>query len=308
MRKHFSWIMNNRHEAEALRLIKRLFSAVPNRILGRLSGNGVIPMDRRSEAQWHRVTGGPLLDHYLLLDLGSAAAWNIEMKEGCFDAFIYDALSKVATIEGATIWDAGAHIGYHSLSFAALVGPSGSVVAFEPNPHNIERFQHHLERNKDLKERITLMSCALGNMDGEADFVFSGCIDSGRSSGSHLKTSYVPLEPQSYRAFDQKKVSVHTADELLRTNRAPAPSIIKIDVEGAESFLLAGAQHLLRTLRPVLLMEVHHISAMHDTLNILLRLGYHTSILDEASTSSSRCFILARPESNYPMGSVAVRR
>ena len=74
------------------------------------------------------------------------------------------------------------------------------------------------------------------------------------------------------------------------------PALIKIDIEGAEALFLAGAQHLLIRLKPVLLIEVHHIIAMHDTLNILLRLGYHTKILNEAASSSSRCFIVAQPD------------
>jgi hypothetical protein len=89
---------------------------------------------------------------------------------------------------------------------------------------------------------------------------------------------------------------VVTADTLLRDKRVPAPSIIKIDVEGAEAFVLAGAQQLLASQRPVLLIEVHHITAMHNILNILLRMGFRTSIVNQAPNSPSRCFIVAQPE------------
>lgn len=240
----------------------------------------------------------------MLLNLSAPAFWHKKMMEGCYDSFIYDTLAKLVPIKDAIVWDVGAHIGYHSLAFAALVGPSGHVVAFEPNPHNIERLRQHLERNTDLEERITLMTCALGNVNGEADFVFSPEIDNGSSSGSHLSQAFVPQKPQSYQSFSQQKVPVVTADTLLRDKRVPAPSIIKIDVEGAESLVLAGAKHLLGNLRPVLLIEVHHITAMHDTLNILLRLGYHTNIVGEAPNSSSRCFIVAQPEDNHPLNGV----
>jgi FkbM family methyltransferase len=251
--------------------------------------------------EWLKVTGGPLQGHYMLLNLSASASWNKEMMEGCYDSFIYDAIGKLVPIEGATAWDVGAHIGYHSLALAALVGPSGHVVAFEPNPYNIERLRQHLERNKDLEKRITLMTCALGNLDGEADFVFSPEIDNGRSSGSHLIQAFVPEEPQAYQLFTQEKVPAVTADSLLRDKHVPAPSIIKIDVEGAEALVLTGAQYLLGSLRPVLLIEVHHIAAMHDTLNILLRLGYHTKIINDAPNSSSRCFIVAQPEDSHSL-------
>jgi len=241
----------------------------------------------------------------MLLNLSAPAFWHKEMMEGRYDSFIYDVLGELVPIRGATVWDVGAHIGYHSLAFAALVGPAGRVVAFEPNPHNVDRLRQHLERNTDLGERITLMTCALGGMDGEEDFVFSPEIDDGRSSGSHLNQAFVPEEPTAYQSFNQTRVPVVTADTLLRDERVAAPSIIKIDVEGAEALVLAGAQHLLASLRPVLLIEVHHIVAMHDTLNILLRLGYRTSIINDAPSSPSRCFIVAQPEDNHPLNSVA---
>ena len=239
----------------------------------------------------------------MFLDLKAPAFWHKEMMEGCYDSFIYDVLGGLMPIRGATVWDVGAHIGYHSLAFAALVGPSGRVVAFEPNPHNVDRLRQHLERNTDLEERIVLMTCALGNVEGEEDFVFSPEIDNGRSSGSHLGQAFVPEEPEVYQSFGRKRVPVATADTLLRDRRVPAPSIIKIDVEGAESLVLVGAQNLLGSLKPVLLIEVHHITAMHDVLNILLRQGYHTSIVNDAPNSSSRCFIVAQPEACHPLNS-----
>jgi len=252
-----------------------------------------------SSSRWLEVIGGPLQGHYMLLNLSSTAIWQKEMQEGSYDSFIYEVLDEFGPITGATIWDIGAHIGYHSLAFAALVGPSGHVVAFEPNPYNSERLGQHLERNEDLGKRITLKTCALSNVDGEEDFIFSPEIDDGRSSGSHLHQAFVPESPRAYQSFSQIKVKVVTADTLLREGSVPAPSIIKIDIEGAEALVLAGAQHLLTSLRPVLLIEVHHIIAMHDTLNILLRLGYHTKVLNEAPNSPSRCFILAQPENMH---------
>ena len=114
------------------------------------------------------------------------------MHEGTYDSFIYKVIDEFGPMKGSTIWDVGAHIGYHSLAFAALVGPSGHVVAFEPNPYNIKRLHQHLERNVDLGKHITLMTCALSNVDGEEDFVFSPEIDDGRSSGSHLHQAFVP--------------------------------------------------------------------------------------------------------------------
>jgi FkbM family methyltransferase len=266
-------------------LVKRILGRI-----GRLRARGktvAVP-------DWIEVRGGPLQGHRMLLDAHSAAFWHREMMEGRYDAFIYDALRDSVPLQGATVWDVGAHIGYHSLTFAVLVGPSGHVVAFEPNPHNTERFRQHLEKNADLASRIRLLTCALGSIDGEGDFLFSSAIDDGRSSGSHLANACAPEEPLTYTSFQRLTVQVARADTLLREKAVRAPSIIKLDVEGAEALFLAGAQHLLGSLAPVLLIEVHHITAMHDTLSILLPLGYHTTILENAPQSASRCFIVAK--------------
>jgi FkbM family methyltransferase len=244
----------------------------------------------------------------MLLNLGAPALWNKEMMEGRYDSFIYDTIARLVPIQGATVWDVGAHIGYHSLALAALVGPSGHVVAFEPNPYNIKRLHEHLERNADLRERIILMPCALGDADGQEDFLSSPEVDDGRSSGSHLSQASAPEGQQAYQSFSQTRVPVVMADTLLRNDRVPGPSIIKIDVEGAEALVLAGAHELLGGLRPLLLIEVHHIIAMHNTLSILLPLGYRTRVIDDAPNSSSRCFIVAQPDDGHPAGSTWAAR
>ncbi|MBC7946421.1 MAG: FkbM family methyltransferase [Chitinophagaceae bacterium] len=251
---------------------------------------------------WHFIEKGILTGKELFVDTRGGYC-KTEIIDGNHDQFIFDYLNdlylqdELFPIRGATVWDVGAHIGYHSLSFAALVGPSGHVVSFEPNPFNFNRLRQHINRNKELGERITLMPCALSNVDGEEAFVFSPEIDNGYSSGSHLKQAFAPEEPQSYQSHSQTKVRVAAADTLLRDKQIPVPSIIKIDVEGAESLVLAGAQYLLSNVRPILLIEVHHILAMHDTLSILFRQGYHTEIMSDSPSSPSRCFLVAHP--NY---------
>ncbi len=47
---------------------------------------------------------------------------------------------------GAVVFDVGAHIGYHTVRFAALVGRSGRVYAFEPHPANVRLLRRNVER------------------------------------------------------------------------------------------------------------------------------------------------------------------
>ncbi|HEU4597925.1 MAG TPA: FkbM family methyltransferase, partial [Pyrinomonadaceae bacterium] len=183
----------------------------------------------------------------------------------------------------------------HSLCFAALVGPQGRVISFEPNPHNVARFRLHLERNPQLAERITLMTSAVSNVDGEATFEFSSNVDDGTSSGSHLSDAMVPGEAWWYENFERTTVPTVRADTLLRGGRATVPTILKIDVEGAEQLVLEGAQELLATARPMLFIEVHNITQMFYVQKILFDAGYALDMLDAEHSSFSRCFLAARP-------------
>jgi FkbM family methyltransferase len=240
---------------------------------------------------------GPLKGYHMFLDLYSPANWNREMREGKYDSFIYKALTGYNGIVGATVWDIGAHIGYHSLAFASLVGPSGHVVAFEPNPYNIDRFCKNLQRNPQLAERIILKNCALSNVDGEASFLFSSEVDDGRSTGSHLEKALVPENPEAYRSFKRTNIAALKADTIMRDKLTPLPSIVKLDVEGAEQLVLEGAVVLLSTQKPLLFIEVHNITMMFYVQKILNSLGYNMEILDAEHSSLSRCFVMARHDS-----------
>lgn len=253
------------------------------------------PATPAAAPRWVRVASGPLAGGWLFLDTDSSAYWEREMAEGRFDPFIYEALKQWGGIEGATCWDVGAHIGYHSLCFAALVGARGRVVSFEPNPYNVERFHLHLERNPDLASRITLLTAALSDADGEAMFEFSPTVDDGTSTGSHLAAASAACDPSEYANFAHTTVKTLRADTLLREGRISPPTVIKLDVEGAEQLVLEGASELLTSLRPLLFVEVHNISQMFYVQKLLLGVQYTMEILDAEHASLSRCFVIARP-------------
>lgn len=248
----------------------------------------------RPSPKWVRVSGGPLRDCQLFLDPDSPTYWEREMLEGKFDPFIYEELKAHGGIEGATVWDIGAHIGYHSLAFAALAGQTGRVVSFEPNPFNLERFRSHLEKNPELASRITLLTSAVSNVDGASSFSFSPNVDDGTSSGSHLTEAPLPGESWEYEAFTETRVETVRADTLLESG-LPAPDVIKIDTEGAEFLVLEGAKKLLSAHRPLVFVEVHHITLMLKVQQLMFDLDYRMKLLDAEHASNSRCFVVAAP-------------
>ncbi|HEV2707699.1 MAG TPA: FkbM family methyltransferase [Pyrinomonadaceae bacterium] len=262
-------------------------------LLRSLRGSGKPPAIPGASLQWVEVSGGPLKGHQLYID-PEVPTWR-KMVEGLYEPFIFEALGGDGGYESQTVWDVGAHMGYHALSFAALVGPGGRVVTFEPNPFNCDRVRKNLSRNPDLDARVTLITEALSNQDGETTFNLSRNVDSGHSSGSHMGEALAPEDPSVYERFEKIKVKTARADTLWREGRVPPPTLIKMDVEGAEFLVLEGAVGILSELRPTLLIEVHHIVTMFQTQKLLADLGYALTIADEHASSPSRCHVLARP-------------
>jgi FkbM family methyltransferase len=268
-----------------------------------LSPAGLVESVRRRlnpdpmKLEWRRVTAGPLAGHELFVAAGREGVAR-EMIEGRFDAAIYEVLPKLVDLRDAECWDVGAHIGYHSLTLAAL---GARVTAFEPNPTNRERIEAHLKRNAALAPRIQLSPIALSDADGASAFFVSDNVESGESSGSHLAASTRPLPDATYRQYGKIEVTTRRADALLAEGALTAPRFMKIDVEGAEALVLRGAAHCLETIRPTLIIEVHHIHLMLEVAVLLTQKRYAIRVLAPETSWASRCMVVATPETSQPV-------
>ncbi len=74
----------------------------------------------------------------------------------------------------------------------------------------------NLKISKALKKRITLTTFALGDIDGEEEFVLSPEIDNGQSKDNYIRQTYLPEEKQIYRSFIRKNIPIDRADILFR--------------------------------------------------------------------------------------------
>jgi FkbM family methyltransferase len=135
------------------------------------------------------------------------------------------------------MWDVGAHHGYVMLMAAREVGPTGSVWAFEPSALNRAVLERHLTWN-DVPN-ATLLPYALADHKGVESFGGDGTSKTFRL-GAGTET-----------------VDVRRGDRLVEEGVCPAPTFVKIDVEGAEADALAG-------LLPVLPPSARLLIAMHD--------------------------------------------
>jgi FkbM family methyltransferase len=242
--------------------------------------------ERKLQPGWTKIRAGVLEGAELLLPQGTSI-W-AQFIAGDYDQFLIDALLASHNPRGKVVWDIGAHVGYHSLAFAAM---GADVVAFEPNATNVTQLELNLKRNPSLGSRVRHLLVAVSDADGQISFKQSDDL-SGESTGGHVRGSLPPLEPAAYARFHETLVPCIKIETLLGRGEPP-PDIIKIDVEGAEELVLKGGANFLSEHHPILLMEIHHICLMFGIQKLLLSWGYSTRLLDQEHASPSRCFIIA---------------
>lgn len=154
--------------------------------------------------------------------------------------------------EGDTVVEVGGHIGYVTLNLRRLVGESGRVVVFEPGINNLP----YLRANVAPFSNIELIEKACGDREDTVSFWIEGL--SGQNNS--LNRDYLNFAQNRSNAYStdemrEVKVAMTTLDDHLFRS-ALKPSLVKIDVEGAEKLVLEGATRVLRDIRPVIIIEV----------------------------------------------------
>ena len=149
---------------------------------------------------------------------------------------------------GGVFYDIGSNVGFFSLIAARLVGPTGSVHAFEPVPDNLSRIRENAERNG--LRNITAWPVAVGRSHGTETLRLA------RHPGGATLSSADVLDPVG--AIEVRVVSI---DGLVAGGELPAPTFAKIDVEGTETDVLDGMKGTIADHRPTLLIEVDDADA-----------------------------------------------
>jgi FkbM family methyltransferase len=157
------------------------------------------------------------------------------------------ALMRRYLARGGDMVDVGAHVGMYTVAAALALRGRGRVLAFEPNPEARRQLEANLALN--ACENVDVLPAAAAAEPGEALLHVPATRDPSFSSLGGGR-------------FDESEpIGVPTTtvdDEVLR--RGLSPAFVKIDVEGAELDVLAGAEQTLAR-RPVLLIEVSESTA-----------------------------------------------
>jgi FkbM family methyltransferase len=181
---------------------------------------------------------------------------------------------------GAVVWDIGANVGLFSFAAATAAGPSGHVLAVEPDNWLVGLLRRSAEL-PGTRAQVEVLAAAVGDATGVSRF----CIASRNRATNHLAGF-------GHRADVRAVMPVPTLtlDGLLAC--APTPDVLKIDVEGAERLVLEGGRRLLAAARPTLICEVAAANA--DAVSALLvEQGYR--VLDGEVPAVRRVPLAAAP-------------
>ena len=172
-------------------------------------------------------------------------------------------LRRHVPVRGVVV-DGGANIGDHTIEYSQMVGTEGTVLAFEPNPAAMECLRYNLRHYP----QVTFIQSGLGESRYEAALQLSPNV-----GASHLDKNSEP------------NVTVMALDEIGLSKL----HLLKLDIEGFETFALQGAKETIKRCRPAILLEVNTGaleragSSEFELLSLLQSFGYRYSSVDGAA-------------------------
>jgi len=166
---------------------------------------------------------------------------------GTYDPQLHNFIERSIT-PGMICMDVGANLGEMTLHMANKVNPGGAVFSFEPVPNVYQRLVTHIARN-GLDGVVYPFDLALSNVNGPVNLAFTDDDADNQALGSIVNTGRDGLTRQAI-------VQGCTLDSFVAQHRIASIDFMKIDIQGAEWFLLEGGSRVFSDMGPELLMEV----------------------------------------------------
>ncbi len=210
-----------------------------------------IPLWRRMA---EHISRGIVLRRRLPRDFGSAEIrvtpeaglkyWRYNLLKA--DPLLFQ-MARELVQEGDVVWDIGSNVGLFAFAAAALAGPSGHVIAVEPDLWLSSLISLSARSQSRSRATVSVLAAAISDQNGLARLQ----IAARSRSANHLEGVASEV---SGGVRTRELTATFTLDSLL--DHLPHPNVLKIDVEGMEHRVLQGSTRLLRSVRPRIWCEV----------------------------------------------------
>lgn len=194
------------------------------------------------------------------------------MREGEWESYSRETWSTFirSLPAGAKVWDVGSYTGYYAL-LSSHLRDDIDILAFEPHPVNYTTLLENIKVNGATN--ITPLQVALVSHNSPSKMLLNITNDIMLPSGSSL----VDIGKEITRSVE---VNCLVGDQVV-SDQSQYPSLIKIDVEGAERYVLDGMVDILEKAKPILLIELLDDNSYEYAATLLESYGYKLFQINE---------------------------
>jgi FkbM family methyltransferase len=206
--------------------------------------------------------GGCIAEMYCIGDMAVFRAKTVLNKE----PFTIRWLDRMSDTD--VLWDVGANVGAYTV-YAAMRRRC-RVIAIEPGAANYYLLNKNIELN-DLAGRVTALCLAATSSSGFG-FLTLPSTEPGKSLSAFAKDP-----ARAHDAGFRQGMVGYTLDDLSGVVQLPAPTFIKVDVDGLEDEIIKGAQTLLRreAVRSVMVeRDINKPELIADLTSAMSRCGF----------------------------------
>ena len=201
------------------------------------------------------------------------------LRDGYYESEVLNAIIQNLEPNGI-LWDVGGNIGLHAITAKAM-RPGAEVLCFEPSPAIVGTL---LCNNRLNGGGVSIVTAALSDRTGVQTLHVAGDGNTGISTLS-------PWPQVSYASVVM--VQAVEGDKLIGMG-LPAPTVLKIDVEGHEKYVLRGMRQILSRASAVVFEDVPGAS---EAKSLLMDAGFLVTKLDrqESTAHDLENFVALRP-------------
>jgi len=215
--------------------------------------------------------------------------------DGNWEGWISGFLRAYGVRPGDCCADVGAHIGWYTLLFARIAGPSGKVHSFEPNRRLCRLLERTLMIN-GLLDRVDLYNAAASSQLTWCDLE-TPPYASGNGRLSFLEPFPRPKEtaplprPVDLAYFDEPQKTPYDTAVPLDALELDI-DFLKVDAEGHESHVLRGAMETIKRRPRIKLLVEHHgseiaegaaLEAERKVFEELCALGFRMAVVNHSA-------------------------